>query len=38
MHGIDVHSITPDGALLVTRDIESPRHRAEVRLVLKRVH
>jgi hypothetical protein len=34
MHGTDVHSIAPDGQLIVSRIIESPRHRAEVRLVL----
>ncbi|MFZ0863761.1 MAG: hypothetical protein ABR881_18430 [Candidatus Sulfotelmatobacter sp.] len=38
MHGTDVHSITSDGQLIVNRVIESPRHRAEVRLVLQRVH
>jgi hypothetical protein len=37
MHGTDVHSLTPDGQLIVTRVIESPRHRADVRLVLQRV-
>jgi hypothetical protein len=38
MQGTDVHSITPDGQLIVNRVIESPRHRAEVRLVLERIH
>jgi hypothetical protein len=37
MHGTDVHTLTPDGQLIVTRVIESPRHRADVRLVLQRV-
>jgi hypothetical protein len=37
MHGTDVHGLTPDGQLIVTRVIESPRHRADVRLVLQRV-
>jgi hypothetical protein len=36
MHGTDVHSLAEDGQLLVTRSIESERHRAEVLLVLKR--
>jgi len=36
MHGTDVHSLAADGQLLVTRLIESERHRAEVLLVLKR--
>jgi hypothetical protein len=36
MHGTDVHSLAGDGQLLVTRSIESERHRAEVLLVLKR--
>lgn len=36
MHGTDVHSLTRDGQLIVSRVIESPRHRAEVRLVLER--
>jgi len=38
MHGTDVRSITPEGNLLVTREIESPRHRADLRLVLEKVH
>jgi hypothetical protein len=38
MQGTDVHGITPDGQLIVNRVIESPRHRAEVRLVLERIH
>ena len=38
MHGTDVHSLTPEGTLLVTREIESPEHRAHVRLVLGKVH
>ena len=29
MHGTDVHSLTPDGQLIVTRVIESPRHKAD---------
>ena len=37
MHGTDVHSITPEGTLLVTREIESTQHRAHVRLVLEKV-
>jgi len=36
MHGTDVHSLADDGQLLVTRLIESERHRADVRLTLKR--
>jgi hypothetical protein len=36
MHGTDVHSLSEDGQLLVTRLIESERHRGEVLLVLKR--
>jgi len=38
MHGTDVHSLTPEGTLLVTREIESPEHRAQVRLELGKVH
>jgi hypothetical protein len=38
MHGTDVHSLTPDGNLRVTREIESPEHRAQVQLVLGKVH
>src|SRR5207237_994658 len=37
MHGTDVHSLTSDGQLVVSRTIESPRHHADVRLDLKRV-
>jgi hypothetical protein len=37
MHGTDVHKLTPGGQLIVSRVIESQRHRAEVRLVLQRV-
>jgi hypothetical protein len=37
MHGTDVHSIASDGLLIVNKTIESPVHRAEVRLVLQRV-
>lgn len=37
MHGTDVHSLTSDGLLVLSRSIESPFHRAEVLLVLKRV-
>jgi len=37
MHGTDVHSLTPEGTLLVTREIESSEHRAQVRLVLGKV-
>jgi hypothetical protein len=36
MHGTDVHRLAEDGQLIVTRLIESERHRAEVLLVLKR--
>jgi hypothetical protein len=38
MLGTDLHSITPERTLLVTREIESPRHRAHVRLVLETDH
>ena len=37
MHGTDTHTLTPDGNQLVDRIIESPRHKAEVHLVLERV-
>ncbi|PYX62472.1 MAG: hypothetical protein DMG74_20685 [Acidobacteria bacterium] len=37
MHSTDVHSLTSDGQLVVSRTIESPRHHADVRLDLKRV-
>jgi len=36
MHGTDEHRITPEGALLLIRNIESPRHHAEVRLTLEK--
>jgi hypothetical protein len=36
MHGTDTRSLTPDGHQILERVIESPRHRAEVRLVLER--
>jgi hypothetical protein len=36
MHGTDTHSLAQDGQLMVTRLIESERHRAEALLVLKR--
>lgn len=38
MHGTDTRRLTSDGQQIVQRVIESPRHRAEVRLVLERVH
>lgn len=38
MHGTDTRSITTDGEQIVERIIESPRHQAEVKLVLARVH
>jgi len=37
MHGTDVHRLTTNGELIVSRTIESSRHRAEVRLVLLKV-
>lgn len=37
LHGTDVHSLTTNGQLVVSRTIESPRHRAEVRLLLLKV-
>lgn len=37
IHGTDVHSITPEGNLLVTWEIESPRHRAHAQLVSEKV-
>lgn len=36
MHGTDVHSLDERGQLIVTRSIESERHRAEVLLVLRK--
>jgi hypothetical protein len=36
MHGTDTHSLAPDGQQIVERVIESPHHRADVRLVLER--
>jgi hypothetical protein len=36
MHGTDTRSLAPDGQQIVERVIESPRHRADVRLVLER--
>jgi hypothetical protein len=38
MHGTDVRSLAPEGTLLVTREIESAEHRAQIRLVLGKVH
>jgi len=38
MHGTVLHSITPERTLLVTREIESPRHRAHQGIVLEKVH
>ena len=38
MHGTDTRSLTSDGEQIVERVIESPRHQAEVKLVLARVH
>ena len=38
MRGNDVHSLTPEGTLLVTREIESTEHRAQIQLVLGKVH
>lgn len=37
MHGTDTRTLTPHGQQLVDRMIESPRHKAEVHLVLERV-
>jgi hypothetical protein len=37
MHGTDTRSLTTDGLQIVDRLIESPRHHAEVHLVLNRV-
>jgi hypothetical protein len=37
MHGTDSRTLTSDGHQVVERVIESPRHRAEVRLVLDKV-
>ena len=37
MHGMDIRTLTSDGHQTVERVIESPRHRAEVRLVLDKV-
>ncbi len=37
MHGTDVHSLASDGQLIVSRTIESSRHHADVRLVLKKI-
>ena len=37
MHGTDVHSLNSDGVLVLNRSIESPFHRADVLLVLKKV-
>ncbi len=36
MHGTDTRSLAPDGQQIVERVIESPRHRADLRLVLER--
>ena len=37
MHGTDTRSLTRDGLQIVDRMIESPRHHAEVHLVMERV-
>lgn len=37
MHGTDTRGLTTDGLQIVDRLIESPRHHAEVHLVLERV-
>lgn len=37
MHGTDTRSLTTDGLQVLDRLIESPRHRAEVHLVMERV-
>jgi hypothetical protein len=37
MHGTDTRSLTADGRQILERVIESPRHKAAVRLVLERV-
>ena len=37
MHGTDTRSLTTDGLQIVDRLIESPRHQAEVHLVMGRV-
>jgi hypothetical protein len=37
MHGTDTRSLTPGGQQIVERLIESPRHKAQVRLVMDRV-
>ena len=36
IHGTDTRSLTADGQQIVERVIESPRHRADVRLVLEK--
>ena len=38
MHGTDTRNLSPDGHLILKRTIASPSHRAEVMLVLDRVH
>jgi hypothetical protein len=38
MQGTDTRSLTSDGRQIVERIIKSPRHQAEVKLVLARVH
>jgi hypothetical protein len=38
MHGTDTRRLTAEGLEIVDRIIESPRHHAEVHLVLERVH
>jgi len=38
MQGTDTRSITSDGRQILERTIESPRHKAELELVLERVH
>lgn len=37
MHGTDTRTLAPEGQQIVERAIESPRHRADVRLVLERL-
>ena len=37
MHGTDTRSITTDGLQIVDRLIESPRHHAELHLIMERV-
>ncbi|MFL6443751.1 MAG: hypothetical protein ACJ713_08065 [Candidatus Sulfotelmatobacter sp.] len=37
MHGTDTRSLTKDGLQVLDRLIESPRHRAEVHLVMQKI-